>query len=465
MRNSIQSFLFSGLILLFLGCSSTQKIDALKPEPDDASPLLYDIAPSFINLPVTIKIQDIENQTNKFLTGLIYEDNNIEDDNLTIKIWKLSPIKLTSKNAKIETILPLKALINYRYGINQFGVSLYDTKEINLNGKITLNSSINLVNWKLNTITELKSIDWVESPTINVAGKSITITYLINPALRIFRSKIEKSIDSAIEKSMDFKPNVIDAIEKVCMPTQMDKNYNTWLRIVPLEIYTTEAILKPTTIGLEMGLKCQIETLIGTKPESKFNREKLILKPVTKMPNAINANIIAVSTYQDASAIINQNFKGKEFSSGTKKVTVQNVSIWHKNDKMVIALELLGSLNGTVYLTGFPQFNTTSKEIYFDQLDYVINTKSKLIKTANWLASGYILKKIQETCRYSIQKNLDEGKLKMQEYMKNYSPMPGVFINGTVGSVDFQKIQLTNNAIIAFLSIDGNVNINIDGLK
>jgi len=276
---------------------------------------------------------------------------------------------------------------------------------------------------------------------------------------------MEKSIDNAIEKSMDFKSNVIDAIEKVCLPTQMNKTYNSWLRIVPLEIYTTEALLKPTTISLEMGLKCQIETLIGAKPETKFNRDKLILKPVSKMPNAINANIIAISTYQDASAIINQNFKGKEFSNGSKKVTVQNVSIWHKNDKMVIALELLGSLNGTIYLTGFPQYNSTSKEIYFDQLGYVIDTKSKLIKTANWLASGYILKKIQETCRYSIQPNLEEGKTKMQEYMKNYSPMPGVFVNGTIGAIDFQKIQLTNSAVLAFLSVNGSVNINIDGLK
>jgi hypothetical protein len=461
MQNTLKILFFSGLILFFQGCAPTQKIDAMKPEPDDASPLLYNITPSFINLPITIKIQDIENQTNKFLNGLIYEDNNIEDDDLTIKIWKLSPIELQSKNSKLETVLPLKALINYRYGINKFGISLYDTKEINLNGKITLNSSVNLVNWKLNTVTEIKSIDWVESPTITVAGKNIAITYLLNPALRLFKSKMEKSIDSAIEKSMDFKSNVIDAIEKVCLPTQMNKTYNSWLRIVPLEIYTTEALLKPTTISLEMGLKCQIETLIGAKPESKFNRDKLILKPVSKMPNSINANIIAISTYQDASAIINQNFRGKEFSSGSKKVTVQNVSIWHKNEKMVMALELLGSLNGTIYLTGFPQYNATSKEIYFDQLDYVIDTKSKLIKTANWLASGYILKKIQETCRYSIQPNLEEGKTKMQEYMKNYSPMPGVFVNGTIGAIDFQKIQLTNTAILAFLS----VNINIDGLK
>jgi hypothetical protein len=37
-------------------------------------------------------------------------------------------------------------------------------------------------------------------------GKNIPVTYLINPAVKIFRSKIERNIDDAIEKAMDFKP-------------------------------------------------------------------------------------------------------------------------------------------------------------------------------------------------------------------------------------------------------------------
>lgn len=452
-------------ISLFLSCSNVQKIAALKPEADDAAPLMYDVVPSYINLPVTIKLQDIENQTNKYLNGLIYDDNNIEDDNFTIKIWKQSAITLTSKNGKIETLLPLKAAINYRYGFDKFDVALYDNKEINLNGKIALSSSVKLTNWKMNTVTEIKSVEWTESPTITIAGKQVAITYLINPALKLFKAKIAKNIDNAIEKSMDFKSNVVDAIEKVCAPTQINNEYSSWLRIIPTEIYTTNAQLKNETISLDMGLKCEIETIIGAKPVSKFNRDNLILKPVAKLPTAINANIIAVSTYNDASKIITQNFKGKEFSNAGKKVTVQNVTVWHKNTKMVIALELQGSLNGTVYLTGIPQYNETTKEIYFDQLDYVIDTKSKLIKTANWLASGYILKKIQDACKYSIATNLEESKSKMQTYLKNYAPMPGVFVNGTISKIDFQKLQLTNNAILAFMQINGTINVNIDGLK
>ena len=245
----------------------------------------------------------------------------------------------------------------------------------------------------------------------------------------------------------------------------MSEAYSSWLRITPIEVYTTDARLKNDTFVLEMGMKCNMETLIGAKPTSKYDKNKILLKPVTQIPQQINTNIAAVSTYLEASRIMTKNFSGQVFGSGSKKVTVKQVNIWHKNDKMVIALDLLGSVNGTIYLSGFPQYNEKTKEIYFDKLDYVLDTKNRLMRTANWLAQGIILRKIEANCRYSIQPNLEEGKKSMMSYLTNYSPMPGVFVYGKMEDIQFQKIQLTNQAIIAFINVKGNVKVTIDGLK
>jgi hypothetical protein len=459
------SFLLLIISILFFGCNATQNIASLKPEPDDASPLIYENSVSYINMPIQIKLKDVENKINSTLAGLIYEDSNIDDDDIAIKIWKQAPIQLDNVNGKIKTLLPLKAQVKYRIGTNKLGVDLYTTKEFMFNGTINLLSEVNLSNWKLSTKTQFKSLDWNESPSVIVLGKSVPITYLVNPALRFFKEKTEKSIDDAIEKSMDFKPNVLDALEKICMPFQMSESYESWLRVVPVELYATDAKLQKETIAFEMGMKCTMETLVGQKPVSQFNRSKIVLKSVSKMSEHVSANIVAISTYADASKIMTKNFAGQEFGSGSKKIKVQNVAIWHKDGKMIIALDVLGSVNGTIYLNGFPQYNDTTKEIYFDQLDYVIDTKSTLIKTANWLAQGYILRKIQESCRYSIVANLEEGKSNMQKYLKNYSPMPGVIINGALKDIQFQKIQLTNKAIIAFIKVNGDISITVDGFK
>ncbi|WP_366518028.1 DUF4403 family protein, partial [uncultured Flavobacterium sp.] len=457
------------IVVILSSCSTAKKLDLIKPEPDNADPVEYETTTSFINLPVTIQLKDIENQTNKLLNGLIYTDSILKDDDLELKVWKQAPIKIEMEKegniTKIKTTLPLKVNGKYRYGFEKMGISLYDTKEFNLNGVVTLISDVGLTNWQLKTNTKIKSLDWTESPSVVIAGKNIPITYLINPAVRLFKSKIEKSIDDAIKESLDFKPQVLDALDQIATPFEMSEQYASWLRIVPIELYATDAILQKKEIKLEMGLKCSMETIVGKTPEKKFDKNKIVLKPVAKMPDHISANIIAVSTYADASRIMTQNFKDQEFGDGKQKVKVTKVDLWHKNGKMIIALDMLGSINGTVYLAGFPQYNEETKEIYFDQLDYVLNTKSFLVRSANWLAQGYVLRKIQESCRYSIKPNLDEGKANVMQYLQNYSPMKGVFVNGKLDDFEFQKIQLTNKAILAFIKGSGQVDVKIDGIE
>ena len=450
---------------ILLSCTATQKIAALKPEANDAAPLVYDKTISTIAMPVSIKIQDIENQTNKTLSGLIYEDNIVEDDNYMVKVWKQAPIILKNIDGKIQTILPLKAIVNYRIGTNKLGIDLYNIKEINLDGIITLNSEVNLNNWKLTTKTEIQSLTWNESPSMVVFGKNMPVTYLIAPAIKIFKSKIERNIDDAIYKAMDFKSNVLDALEKICVPSLINAEYSTWLHINPLTLYSTAANLKNQSIEMQMGLKCNFETIIGAKPNNNFDRTKISLTPTNKITNAIEANVVAISTYADASAVMSSNFKNKTFGDASRNVTVQDVNIWHKNGNMVIALDLSGSLNGKIYLIALPSYNPETKEIFFDKLDYALDTKNKLIRTASWLASGTVLKKLQQSCRYSIKENLYQGKQSMQQYLTNYSPMPGVFVNGSLNDIDFQKIQLTNKAIVAFMNITGNMKITVDGFQ
>ena len=457
------------MLILNSSCGTKKQLMTLKPEPSEASPLVYEHSPSFINIPISVKLKDIENQTNALLKGLIYEDNTIEDDDIEIKIWKLAPITIkndeNSKGNKIKITLPLKAKIKYRVGTSTLGMNLYKTNEFNLNGVVTLTSDLGLTNWQLKSKTDLKSLEWVESPSMVVFGKNVPVTYLINPAITIFKSKIEKSIDSSIEESMDFKPNVLSAIEKLTEPFKMSDDYESWLRIVPIEIYATDAKLEKDNVLLQMGMKCQMETIIGQQPKSKFDASKIVLKPVIKMPNHVTSNIIAISTYEDASKIMTKNFNGQEFSSGSKKIVVQKVNIWHKNASMVIALDVIGSVNGTIYLSGIPKYDEQKREIYFEQLEYVLDTKNKLISTANWLAKGLILKKIQESCRYSIQPNIDEGTQTILSYLNNYSPMPGVFVNGKMDAFEFEKIQLTNNAILAFMKINGQISVTVNGLE
>jgi hypothetical protein len=460
---NIKSLLSISIIsILFYSCSTSKKIEALKPLPSNDAPMVYKTKTSFVNMPLEITLKEIENQLNKSLSGQIYDDTNLEDDKTEMKITKTAPIRLIEKNGKIQTILPLKIWAKFKYGTDF--MSLNDTREINLNGTITMVSDVKLSNWKMSTNSKIEDFTWSESPSILVAGRNVPITYIINPTLSIFKSKISQKIDEAIESSCDFKPYVLDVLEKMSTPFLTSEVYQTWFKLIPVEIYVTDAVLGKSKINMDLGLKCNMQTMVGVKPKSTFDRNAIQFKPVTSVPNKVTANVVAISTYESASKIITSNFQGKEFAAGSRKIVVQKVEMWQKDGKIIIALSMTGSIDGLIYLSGIPNYNAITKEIYFDQMDYVLSTKGLLTKTANWLLQGVILKKIQENCRYSIKENLDEGKKSLLPYLNNYSPMKGVFVNGTLNDFEFEKVEVTDKAMIAFITATGKMNVKIDGM-
>jgi len=457
----ISTLLFTSL--LFIGCSTTQKIEALKPPPSDDTPMVFNTKASYVNMPLEITLAEIENQLNKALTGDIYSDTDIEKDKTELKITKTGAIQLREINGKIETIFPLKIWAKFKYGIDFMGLN--DTKEVNLNGILTVTSDVKLSNWKLETNSNINDIQWTESPSINIAGKNIPITYIINPAISIFKAKISAKIDEAIQKTCDFKPQVLNVLEKMSAPFLMSEQYQTWFKLIPLEVNVTDAILSESKIKMNLGLKCNMQTIVGMKPKSSFDKLAIQFKAVDKINDKFTANVAAISTYESASKVISSNFRGKSFGSGSKTIVIQKVDLWQKEGKIIIALDMTGSINGTIYLSGIPNYNAVTKEIYFDQMDYVLNTKGLITKTASWLLQGVILKKIEENCRYSIKQNLEEGKKSMLPYLNNYSPMKGVFVNGMTGDFEFEKIDISNKAIIAFITTTGKMNVKIDGME
>lgn len=457
-------FLIIGLSVFFtfFNCGTAKKIEALKPTPSSQTPLVYSNKISLIAMPMEVSLKEIERQLNKNMQGLIYTDTILNDDKTEMKVWKTAPITLTEKNGTIVSVIPLKIWAKFKYGTEFMGLN--DTREINLNGTITLQSQAKFSNWKLNTTSSIAGFEWNESPNIVVAGKNVPITYIINPTLSIFKGKIAKKIDEAIDKTCDFKEQVVRVLETISTPFLASETYETWFKLIPLELYSTQAELKNDKISIDLGLKCTMQTMVGTKPQNTFDKSKVAFKTAGKIAPEFSASIAAVSSYENASRLVTKNFAGQEFGSDKRKITVQKVDLWQKDGKMIIALEVLGSISGTIYLSGIPKYNATTKEIYFDEMDYVLNTKGILTRTANWLLQGMILTKIKENCKYSIQPNLEEGKKNMLPYLANYSPMKGVFVNGKMNDFVFEKVLLNENAIVAFITTTGKMNIKIDGM-
>jgi len=48
--------------------------------------------------------------------------------------------------------------------------------------------------------------------------------------------------------------------------------------------------------------------------------------------------------------------------------------------------------------------------------------------------------------------------------LKNYSPQKGITLNGTLEQLDFDSVQMTPTAMVAFITAKGMVKVSIQGL-
>ncbi len=213
-----------------------------------------------------------------------------------------------------------------------------------------------------------------------------------------------------------------------------------------------------------MGMKAYLETSVNAQPTLKFDKTKLALQSGLMASNDFKASVASVITYANAAALMQKNFAGQKFESGKRSVTITKIDLWGKDGQLIVALSMIGSVNGDFYLSGTPKYNAEKKEIYLDGVDFVLDSKNKLLKAGDWLAHGLIAQKIQQSCSFSIADYLNNGQKTMASYLSNYQPIKGVYVNGQMTELIPDQITLTPQAMVAMIVAKGKVAIKIDGL-
>jgi hypothetical protein len=453
-----------GIFAIFLHSCGSSKIDTIKPEQDKAAPLTYKSVPSVINIPVKISFEALQNEMNIQLNDLIYNDSLFEKDNMQLKLWKTGSILVENDEenpTKIRTVFPLRAEVKYRYGLQKLGIGVSDIRTFILNGKVTLLSEAEMSNFRIRTKTILKKAIWTEQPMLLIGEREVPVTYLAYAGVNLFKNQISESIDESLNKTLDFRPKVIELLKKLNEPVLVSEQYQSWLQMRPIELYSTNSKIKNGEVSFGVGMKCEIENRIGKKPSLNFNEKKLAFHTEQKLPKTISTTTVFTASYQDVSSLLTKALEGKQFKAKSKRISVQDVQIWNKNNKLVVSLLVSGDLNGTIYLTGVPKYDNISKEFYVDGLDYTLETQNKLAKAASWFMKSMILSDIETKCRYSVEKDIANAKKEMAFYFNNYSPVKNVFFNGKINSMKVDNFQLTNTGIVGFVRMDAYLAISI----
>ncbi|SEV90703.1 protein of unknown function [Chryseobacterium wanjuense] len=420
---------------------------------------------SSITMPVTIPLSEVSNMINSSVKELIYQDDSYTDNNndqFKVKVWKTRPIRLvggTNQNILIE--VPLK--IWAEKGIGTLGVYTYQNTTFET--VMSFNASLTLKNnWTIATNTQPNGFKWVTKPVLDFGRIQIPITSLVEKNLKEQQEKFCKTIDQQMATQLNFQQYTVMAWNVFSQPFNISQEYNTWLKVTPVNINITPLKFYGNQIDTNIGIDIYSETFTGTKPESSqpvktasdFNfipvlADRFLLQTTANVP------------FTEATNIARNMFLNKEYDVRNSKVKIKDIKVYGVDNRVMIEAETEGYVNGKAFISGIPVYDEIKKKIVLSNTKFNLKTANILQKTATLLFKGKIVKMIEEEYGIPTQ-DLENSSRKSIEEAFNKEYYKGLKMSGKVFNLKPTNILLNPSGITAVIDTNASLKLIINGI-
>jgi hypothetical protein len=414
---------------------------------------------SVINIPVRINLVELEKSLNQQLQGTLYEDNDMNDgDKMMMRAEKVDDVKLQMRGQTIRYEVPVKVWVRYNAGITR----------LEADGEIAMNFNTDFDidrDWNMETVTNIETYEWLKQPRLRVAGMNLPVGFIADIILKRSKTVITQSIDQQVQENFNLRKMVEDVWKQMFDPVLVSPEYNTWLLVNPQNIGMTPLVTDEQSISSVIVVESLPRVSLGERPEAMGATD---LPPFIFRDTTLNDFVIRLRTdvpYEEAERLAKQELLGETFSEGKRSVTIEDLELYGQGNKLIVNTKLSGSYNGSIYLTGRPVYNPKKNVVDIKDLDFTLETRNFLHKSAAWLLKGTLRKRIEENMNFLLQYNLDELKNQLQEQLNNYPITRGIVLDGKLEDLNIQDAFLSTEAIRVDVALVGRLNVQVNGLN
>ena len=453
------------LLIFFLSFISCRTI---RPERPPESYLQADFHPPYsnINIPVQVDIKKAERMLNRQLQGFLYADTSFENnnnDNLMIKAWKKNDIALAMEGNQLSYSIPLMVWIKKRFVLESFGFSVSDTKEVNAEILLKFKTRLSLnKDWTISSLTTSDGYEWLSTPVLRLGPVNVPLPVISDVLLSSNQKTINTEIDRAIRASFDLKKGMQKIWTDIQTPIKLGEEYPLWARITPVEVRTVPLQSSAGVINQSIGIKALFELFYGIEPEHTVTEVLPDLKITSRLDNDLNISMMLDIPFSHINELARKQLIGYQTTQGKYNITIMDVFLYGNADKLMVALNISGSLNGSVYLSGKPFYDKETSSLRIQDLDFDIRTKNVLLKSASWIFHHNLLQAIGSKLVYPVGEELKSTRNQLQAYLEGNGKLEYFRISGNINHLDLDDILITRESVKALFSFSGSLNISLD---
>ena len=210
--------------------------------------------------------------------------------------------------------------------------------------------------------------------------------------------------------------------------------------MLPLQGNT--GLLNPT-----IGITAITELNYNEIPDSIVQGNLPELKITSRLDNDFNINVPVKVPFEQINQLVRQQLVGYNLNQGKYHIRVKDCFFYGSGDKLVVALNVDGSLNGTIYLAGRPVYDKDSSAIRILDLDFDIRTKNVLVKSASWVYHKGIVNMVKDKLSYPVGDQLLQVRKMLQAWLDQNQKLNMFRINGRIDKLDIEDFRITKNSV------------------
>lgn len=468
-----------GGLLTFQACSGTARLSTIAPPATVGNIPAYQPRLSSISVPVSIPLAAIEDKLNQELQGVLYKDDNLDDDDMAVTVLKKGRMTIRAEKDKLYFSVPLQVYAKGRWQWAPCKVcpSFSKTESTTFDMVVSTESRFGLTDdYKVNTITS-GNFAWGDTkPYIMLGPLKIGLARFVEPAMKQQMSNIARQLGKEIQRRLNLRQYVADTWVQLQQPVKLDDNLNAWLTVQPQEVRMAPLYAQNGSLHTRLGISSYIQISTNGKPQTQVNKTLPRLIIDSRLSDDIQIGLTATVPYTHASALLQQQVANQTytFDEGRSQLTVKDAAITPGGEQLVLMLDVDGKtkaglftkkLVGKVYLRGTPYYDAATASIKLRDVDYDLETKDMLLNTANWLAKNKFKDLIQSQVNIPVQSQLTDVRNLLQQTLNQQGRLhEAVLLRGSVSELAMEHIYLSPTGIQAVVNARGQLTATIDKL-
>lgn len=464
----------STLPLLFLGGYLATRPHQVSPKP----PAIPDEVPdtqmtdSHVCVTVSLPISSIQSQLEQTVPVEFPFDENRDGVHAYGKIVR-QPISLSIAESRLiaNTKMSGKVQVEKRVIVDLLLGRVNENLSVGITANGEMNASLSTVvanNWSVKpTFSLAATVAKAEAGTV-IGG--IDVTGHVAGPVKAAVERLQVDANARIREKMNFRAPAERLWSELASVHQVAENPPTWIRITPQKATVQQPRYTADAMAVAISIDVQTQLFV------QHGKPDVVRVPLPDLAIADNLEqgfTLSVPIEISLSALNEQldNLLAERDIQVAPKTTVRlhQISLSSSGSGVLLTVDFDGtagwlkSVCGRLYITGVPKFDPNSAELRFSDLDYTLETRSLLSKSAEWLAHSSLLKDMQDAAVINLTPELENAKAKANQQLgKLRSGLPkSINADAVVTEIQIDKLRISQNKALLWLKSEGTLSASL----